>query len=133
LFPTAVFSDCTWLFCICIGLVNLWRISSLPLKPILDLEGKNEDNQNMSKSKGTTTTTKDDDSASVFTNADRKKEDMENTDMDQDVCVDTMELNDSVYSLAWSAADPWVYAALCYDGTVAIRSVPSKEKYKILL
>lgn len=100
------------------------------MKPILDLGVKRNDISLLRSN------AKDTDSASFYTDADgdhMKKEDLENSDTNQDVCVDTMELNDSVYSLAWSAADPWVYAALCYDGTVAIRSVPSKEKYKILL
>lgn len=40
---------------------------------------------------------------------------------------------DSVYGLAWSAAEPWVFASLSYDGRVAINTVPAAEKYQILL
>ena len=40
---------------------------------------------------------------------------------------------DSVYGMAWSAADAWVYVTVGYDGKVALNHVPSKEKYKILL
>ncbi|KAK9815701.1 hypothetical protein WJX72_008294 [[Myrmecia] bisecta] len=40
---------------------------------------------------------------------------------------------DSVYSVAWSAADPWVFASLSYDGRVAVNRVPSQIKYKILI
>ena len=40
---------------------------------------------------------------------------------------------DSVYGMAWSAADAWVYATVGYDGKVVLNHVPSKEKYKILL
>ena len=43
------------------------------------------------------------------------------------------EHEDSVYSVAWSVCDPWVFASLSYDGRVAVRNVPSEEKYKILL
>ena len=111
-------------------MVNLWKIHSLPSIPVLDLGDKDKLKQTSNVKKST----KDDSSASSVSTYNRSKEESENnSDPDQDVCVDTMELNDSVYSLAWSAADPWVYAALCYDGTVAVRSVPSKEKYKILL
>jgi len=40
---------------------------------------------------------------------------------------------DSVYSIAWSAADPWVFASVSYDGRVVINAVPREEKYKIIL
>lgn len=40
---------------------------------------------------------------------------------------------DSVYSVEWSSADPWVLASLSYDGRLLINRVPKTEKYKILL
>eukprot|EP00753_Platysulcus_tardus_P004954 PLAT1279.2.p1 GENE.PLAT1279.2~~PLAT1279.2.p1 ORF type:complete len:445 (-),score=126.80 PLAT1279.2:69-1343(-) len=40
---------------------------------------------------------------------------------------------DSVYSIAWSACDLWVFASLSYDGKVVVNSVPSEEKYRLLL
>ena len=43
------------------------------------------------------------------------------------------EHEESVYSVAWSACDAWVFASLSYDGRVVINHVPSTEKYKILL
>ena len=43
------------------------------------------------------------------------------------------EHEDSVYSVEWSASDPWVFASLSYDGRVVINHVPRSEKYKILL
>ena len=39
----------------------------------------------------------------------------------------------SVCGVAWSAADPWSFASLEGDGTVALRAVPRAEKYRILL
>ena len=38
-----------------------------------------------------------------------------------------------VCGVAWSAADPWSFASLEGDGTVAMCFVPRAEKYKILL
>ena len=38
-----------------------------------------------------------------------------------------------VCGVAWSAADPWSFASLEGDGTVALRAVPRAEKYRILL
>ena len=43
------------------------------------------------------------------------------------------DAEDSVYGIAWSAADPWSFASLSYDGRLAVNAVPRAEKYKILL
>ncbi|KAF0373004.1 WD40 repeat-like protein [Gigaspora margarita] len=40
---------------------------------------------------------------------------------------------DSVYAVAWSACDPWVFCSLSYDGRAVINRVPKEEKYKIIL
>ncbi|KAI9276890.1 WD40-repeat-containing domain protein [Phascolomyces articulosus] len=39
---------------------------------------------------------------------------------------------DSVYSVAWSPADTWIFASLSYAGRVVISQVPMTEKFKIL-
>lgn len=51
----------------------------------------------------------------------------------QDKCVQRYELEDSVTAIEWSGADAWVFAALSYNGIFTVNSVPSKEKYRILL
>lgn len=38
-----------------------------------------------------------------------------------------------VVDACWSSNDPWVFAAITMDGTVALDVVPRSEKYKILL
>ena len=43
------------------------------------------------------------------------------------------EHEDSVYAVAWSAADPWLFASLSYDGRLVINRVPRQVKYSILL
>jgi hypothetical protein len=50
-----------------------------------------------------------------------------------DVRVTKMEMREAIYDLTWSAADPWLFVTLAYDGNVVLNHVPSKEKYKILL
>ncbi|CAB0034195.1 unnamed protein product [Trichogramma brassicae] len=40
---------------------------------------------------------------------------------------------DNVYAAEWSAADPWTFASLSYDGRLVINRVPQKYKYQILL
>jgi len=49
------------------------------------------------------------------------------------VRVARYEHTDSVYGMAWGAADAWLYASVGYDGKILVNHVPSKEKYKILL
>jgi EARP and GARP complex-interacting protein 1 len=43
------------------------------------------------------------------------------------------EHEDSCYTVAWSAADPWVFASASYDGRICINSVPRTSKYRILV
>lgn len=43
------------------------------------------------------------------------------------------EHEDSVYGLAWSAADPWMFASMSYDGRIVVNRVPKNIKYKILI
>ncbi|SBT48738.1 protein TSSC1, putative [Plasmodium ovale wallikeri] len=40
---------------------------------------------------------------------------------------------ESVYHGAWSKTDAWVFASLSYDGRCVVNSVPTEQKYKILL
>ncbi|KAH6559700.1 hypothetical protein BASA61_009311 [Batrachochytrium salamandrivorans] len=39
---------------------------------------------------------------------------------------------EAVYSVSWSAADPWIFASLSYDGRLVVNQVPKEEKYKIM-
>lgn len=43
------------------------------------------------------------------------------------------EHDDSVYSIAWSCYDAWIFASISNDGRVVVSHVPPAEKYKILL
>lgn len=43
------------------------------------------------------------------------------------------EHEESVYGVAWSACDPFVFVSVSYDGRVVLNHVPQTEKYKILL
>ena len=43
------------------------------------------------------------------------------------------EYEDSVYSTAWSACTPWVFASVSYNGRVLMHQVPKDTKHKILL
>lgn len=51
-----------------------------------------------------------------------------------DGLLETFEQHEeSVYCVEWSAADPWIFASVSYDGRVIISRVPKKYKYQILL
>jgi hypothetical protein len=43
------------------------------------------------------------------------------------------EHEDSCYAVAWSAADPWTFASVSYDGRVSISCVPRNVKYRVIL
>ncbi|KAJ3357637.1 Protein tssc1 [Entophlyctis luteolus] len=43
------------------------------------------------------------------------------------------EFEDSVYAVAWSSADPWIFASVSFDGHVNINVVPRDVKYSIIL
>ncbi|PIC54743.1 hypothetical protein B9Z55_003866 [Caenorhabditis nigoni] len=42
------------------------------------------------------------------------------------------EHEDSVYSCAWSSADPWSFASLSYDGRMILSNVSRKHKYALM-
>lgn len=46
--------------------------------------------------------------------------------------VDFPDHEDSVYRVEWSTVDPWLFAALSYDGRLLIERVPRPHKYNIL-
>lgn len=63
-----------------------------------------------------------------------EEDDLNNREPDSDRVICYFEEHeDSVYSVEWSSADPWIFASLSYDGRVVINRVPRTEKYKILL
>ena len=51
----------------------------------------------------------------------------------QDKMIFRAELEDSVVAVEWSQKDAWVFAAASHNGTLVVGTVPSKEKYRILL
>ena len=40
---------------------------------------------------------------------------------------------DSVYSVAWSTADPWLFASLSNDGRLVLNKVSKEIKFSIIL
>jgi WD40 repeat protein len=139
------------------GIANLWRISSCSSAPLLELNGDEEDDGIISVGSGGNhiiagekcddAANEDEDHARAKYNwahesddgddesekEDRSKSQRNNESNAQDVRVTRFECSDVTADLAWSAADPWIYATLSHDGAIVVHHVPSKEKYKILL
>jgi hypothetical protein len=115
--------------------VNLWRISSISSAPLIDLGGSSADDDFA----GADDDHSHDDNPVVgsFENVGENTEDADGVGTDggnaPDVRVTKMEMREAIYDLTWSAADPWLFVTLGYDGNVVLNHVPSKEKYKILL
>ncbi len=42
------------------------------------------------------------------------------------------EHEESVYSVAWSEADPWAFASLSHDGRLVCSRVPDSTKYEMM-
>lgn len=89
------------------GTAALWRAVSVSSTPLITLDGAGEEEQ---------------------------PQPLRSNANNSDVLVKSFGDNlDSVYGLAWSSVNAWVLASMSYDGKVKIHSVPSSEKYKILL
>ena len=100
--------------------VNLWRVSSISSAPYMELEeekGLFMDHHDYHGGDG------DGDASDCAVDHDHNG----------DMRINRFEHQESVYSVAWSACDAWLFASLSYDGNVVVNCVPSKEKYKILL
>ncbi|KAL3797064.1 hypothetical protein ACHAW5_007565 [Stephanodiscus triporus] len=134
------------------GIANLWRISSCSSAPLLELNGDEENDgeisegSDMEDGKRKDTANEEEDNVPAKDYWKPKSDDgedeseKENKSMSprnesnaQDIRVKRFECSDVTADLAWSADDPWVYATLSYDGAIVVHHVPSKEKYKILL
>jgi len=113
------------------SMVNLWRISSISSSPMMEF---------------TTTTSldKDDDEEEdpLFSSHEDSKDPSHilqhqhqhpNQEDGPDIRVVQVEHPESVYDVAWSKCDAWVWASVGLDGGVLLHHVPSDEKYKILL
>ncbi|XP_016340793.1 protein TSSC1 [Sinocyclocheilus anshuiensis] len=66
-------------------------------------------------------------------NEENQQEDKGKEPLQDSIIATYEEHEDSVYAVEWSAADPWLFASLSYDGRLVINRVPRALKYRILL
>ena len=115
------------------NLVNLWRVASCSSAPWIGAEepaggtpGSNNSGSGSSNGGAGTGATGEGNGGAG--------DDADSSSDPPDVKVRVIDQHeDSVYGVAWSPADAWMYCSLSYDGTVILNHVPSSEKYKILL
>ncbi|KAJ3336823.1 Protein tssc1 [Gonapodya sp. JEL0774] len=112
--------------------VNLHNVVSISSAPFGDSEESSEDEADEAggeNTNGESKVAKDEDPEEKS-----DREAVKRTNKLGDALVTTYDQHEeSVYSVAWSPADPWIFASLSYDGRVVINLVPSFLKYQILL
>lgn len=132
--------------------VSLWRLSSISSAPLLGLDDDDDDeNCSANNDDNSSGIGGDDEDYSMNVRGGSRRSGQDDGDRyshrgedisggsgqaneTADGLVKTFEEHDdSVYSVAWSAAEAWVFASLSLDGKLVINHVPSAEKYKILL
>ena len=125
--------------------VDLWRISSISSAPLLEMDGDDDDDDNNSdnsnsNSNSNNSNSDDDDndndnSSPKSTNRKRNSRNRHASETALDTLITRFDEahEESVYSVAWSVAEAWTFASLSYDGRMVVNTVPSAEKYKILL
>ena len=111
------------------GIANLWRVSSCSSAPLLDFDDDEMNNYSgpMEKEEMDEWANDEEDPMEETNNRTEVKP------SSNDIRVERLECSDTTADVCWSLSDPWMYATLSCDGTVAVHHVPSKEKYKILL
>ncbi|GBG32745.1 Nuclear distribution protein PAC1-1 [Hondaea fermentalgiana] len=108
--------------------VSLWRLSSISSAPLLGLDDDDDDASDVGNDSD------DPDDRDTDAHSKGGASTAASTSETADGLVKSYEDHaDSVYSVAWSAAEAWVFASLSIDGKLVVNHVPSAEKYKILL
>jgi len=125
--------------------VDLWRISSISSAPLLEMDGDDDDdddnsdnsnsNSNSNNSNSDDDDNDNDNSSPKSTNRKRNSRNRHASETALDTLITRFDEahEESVYSVAWSVAEAWTFASLSYDGRMVVNTVPSAEKYKILL
>ena len=112
--------------------VNLWRVASCSSSPWLGGSTVDEDDVD-SSDRRSTISDKSKASSSSSSSESAATDDSQSLDP-PDIKIKALDCHtESVYSVAWSPADAWVYCSLSLDGRVYLNHVPAAEKYKLLL
>jgi WD40 repeat protein len=122
------------------SLINLWSIPSISQKSTakkLDQE-LNELDRNKDQSDSLEALQNESEySSSQASHSEEYREEEEDDDDDGEPLIDSLvasidEHEESVYSVAWSSHNKWVFGSVSYYGKVFVHTVPQSEKWKIL-
>lgn len=111
------------------GLVNLWSVPTISSKSVS--EEVEEELEQFEKEMDNSTAGSEDDIKSDYTatsGASRVKA----ANMSDALVQSIDEHQESVYSVAWSSYNSWVFGSVSYEGRVLIHHVKQSEKLKIL-
>lgn len=123
-------------------LVNLWRVSSVSSmpweNPVAETGVLAPDSKPTSLHKNSNDEDKDECDYYAGGRGDDDDDDVRDSNDAEPEPVDMKvrvvdQHEDSVYSVAWSPCEAWMFCSLSYDGRIILSHVPSTEKYKILL
>lgn len=115
--------------------VNLWRVASCSSSPWLGggTDDESEKNDNSERRSVMSELSGKESAATDQTSETGASDDSQSMDP-PDVLIKALNQHtDTVYSVAWSPADAWVYCSMSLDGRVYLNHVPAAEKYKLLL
>ena len=124
--------------------VNLWRVASCSSSPWLgggldddnsDSKEENDEKRSLMSERSGKEGAGSSSSSSVSGDSSESAASEDSQSMDPpDVLIKGWDQHtDTVYSVAWSPADAWVYCSMSFDGKVYLNHVPAAEKYKLLL
>ena len=116
--------------------VDLWRISSISSAPLLDMDDDDDDGSGSESGSGTGSDgggSGSSEGGSPKSTVSKHHRRASETTLDTLITRFDEAHEESVYSVAWSVAEAWTFASLSHDGRMVVNTVPSAEKYKILL
>ncbi|KAL0485272.1 hypothetical protein AKO1_011681 [Acrasis kona] len=111
------------------GLVNLWNIPTISSKSVS--EEVEEELEQIEKELDLSAAGSEDDLKSDYT-ATSGASKVRVANMSDTLIQSIDEHQESVYSIAWSSCNSWVFGSVSYEGRVLIHQVKHSEKLKIL-
>jgi WD40 repeat protein len=113
-------------------LVNLWSIPTISSKSVTENIEEELEEFEKELDQNSTISDMDDDNKSDYTATSNVSVKRKVANMNDTLVQSIDEHEESVYSVAWSACNSWVFGSVSYDGRVLIHHVKSSERLKIL-
>jgi WD40 repeat protein len=117
------------------SLINLWSIPSISQKSIakkLDQELNELDRNKDQLDSLEALKNESEYSSSQASHSEEYREEEDGELLIDSLVASIDEHEESVYSVAWSSHNKWVFGSVSYYGKVFVHTVPQSEKWKIL-